>query len=308
MAFKPADYLNKLVVTDGDLAAELLSRGWQASVAFEHANVRRPDIVHDVAGAFLDAGAKVLVTNTAAANALCLADLLESDAGTTAEGLAEVLKLNRQGAAICRAATREHPAEELWVFGAMGPTERLLTLEEVDQTTVHEAYKAQAESLAEGGVDAILCRSFSEIQTLVIAVRAAAEATGLPVIGSMTFDCGPEQTETTLGVTVPQACAELVEAGAAMVGCDCGENPDGAPAVVGLMRERCDLPIWVKVNAGMPQLAEGRVVYPESPEEFAERLPALREAGASFVGGCCGARGEHIAAMAAAQRARRRGG
>jgi methionine synthase I (cobalamin-dependent) len=128
----------------------------------------------------------------------------------------------------------------------------------------------------------------------------------LPVIGSMTFDSGPEQVETALGTTVPQACAEMAEAGAAVVGCDCGDSPDSAPAVVSLIRQSCDLPIWVKVDAGQPELVEGRVVYPETPQEFAGRLKPLAQQGANFVGGCCGASAGHIAALAAIRNKPRR--
>jgi methionine synthase I (cobalamin-dependent) len=186
----------------------------------------------------------------------------------------------------------------LLVFGAVGPIERLLLLDEIGESALSEAYARQAEALAAGGADAILCRSFVEVGALVVAIRAAIQATGLPVIGSMTFDSGPEQVETALGTTVPQACAEMAEAGAAVVGCDCGDSPDSTPAVVSLIRQSCGLPIWVKVDAGLPELVEGRVVYPETPPEFAGRLESLVQEGANFVGGCCGASAGHVAALA----------
>jgi len=298
MAFDITHYRNTLVVTDGDWRSELFLRGWKGTSDLERANLSKPDIVRDVAEAFLDAGAKVLVTSTAGANVLSLAERL--DAKDMTEN--EILAMNREGAAICRAAASEYPAKDLLVFGAMGPTEQLLMLNEIEDATLHDAYETQAGALAAGGVDAILCRSFTEIQALSIAVKAATSATGLPVVGSMTFDCGPEQTETTLGVTIPQACAEMVDAGASVVGCDCGENPDAAQAVVTLMRQSCGLPIWVKINAGVPQLVEGRVAYPETPDEFTRRLAPLAQAGANFVGGCHGASVDHIAAMAASRK------
>ena len=300
MTFDPADYRNRLVVTDGDFRRELFLRGRRRSARVERENLQRPDIVRDVAEAFLDAGAKVLVTNTMGANAMALAGELKS--GDVTED--EILAMNRQGAAICRAAASEHPAPGLLVFGAMGPTEQLLMLGEVAETDLYDAYQAQAQALAAGGADAILCPGFSEIRALTVAGRAAGAAAELPVIGSMTFDCGPELNETALGVTVPQALAGLAEAGAAMVGCDCADRPDATEAVVSLIRGSCDLPIWVKVNAGAPQLLDGEVVYPETPKEFAGRLTGLADAGASFIGGGRGVTTEHITAMAAAQRAR----
>ncbi len=300
MAFDPADYRHKIILTDGDSAAEFFARGWSETTPIEYANTKRSDMVSDVAAAFLDAGARLLVTNTARANTLSFPGLSEAGDPSTDE----VIAMNRQGAAICRTVVREHPARNVLVVGAMGPGERLLTLNEIDEAALSAAYGTQAAALADGGVDAILCRAFTEIQAAVIAVRAAIEATGLPVIGTMVFDSGPEQTETTLGVAVPQACIELAEAGVAAMGCDCGRNPDGIPMVVGLMREACDLPIWVKIDAGPAELAEGRVVYPETPQAFAERISALIDAGAGLVGGCCGVTVEHLTAASEMLKAR----
>jgi len=262
----------------------------------EQANLRRPEIVKDIADAFLDAGAGVLVANTAGANRITLASMVQAE--EISEG--DIAAMARQGAAICRAAISDWPGSDCLVFGEMGPTGKLLLLDEIDATELYSAYAAQAEALAEGGADAIICQSFTEIESLCVAIRAAVGGTGLPVIGSMSFDCGADRTETTLGVTPPQACAAMLEAGACVIGADCGVSPDDLPAAVALMRQSCQVPIWVKVNAGTPQVQEGRVVYPETPEEFARRLPALVKAGANLVGGCCGASAEHIASLAAA--------
>lgn len=292
VSFNPADYRKHVVQMDGDQRGTFHARGWPDSNIPEEANVKRPDIVRDAADAFLDAGAKVLTTNTVGAPELVLGGEGESDDA----GRRGVLEICRAGASIHRAAVSDHPAEDLLVFGALGPTERLLMFGEIDEGALDACYRTLAEALAAGGADAILCCSFTEIRALCVAVRAAEAATGLPVIGGMVFDSGPDQAETSLGVTVPQACAELAEVGVAAVGCGCGGNPDGMPALVALMRQACELPIWVKVDAGLPQLVDGRVAHPELPSEFALRMGALAAAGANFVGGCCGASPEHTAA------------
>jgi methionine synthase I (cobalamin-dependent) len=271
---------------------------WPAPRCPEAANLSHPEAVREVAEAFLDAGAEVLETNTAVANAMALAD--EIARGEVRE--ADLTAMNQAGAAVCRAAVSGFPLKGRLVVGAMGPGERLLLLKEVEEEALYQAYAAQARALAAGGADAILCRSFREMDALCLAVRAAAETTSLPVIGSMVFDCGPDRTETTLGVTAPQACAALREAGAWAVGCNCGQSPDSAAAVLTLMRQCWEGPIWVKIHPGLPQVDEGKVVYPESPEAFAARLPVLAAAGANFVGGCCGASVEHIAALVASRR------
>ena len=271
-----------------------MARGWNRPNFCEAANIERPDCVRDIGEAFLDAGAEILVTNTDAANAMALAQRPELK-DLTPERLAEIC---RRGAEIFRRSVNDFPSKDRYVFGAIGQVQQLVMLGEVSENDLADAYQNQAKSLADGGVDAILCRSFCELAALQTAVRAA-HATGLPVIATMAFDCGPDQTETTLGVSVPQMCEALSSEGVAALGCDGGESPDSAARVVALLRKSTpDLPIWAAVSAGHPQLLDGRAVYTETPDAFAARAKALAAAGANFIGGRRGATPAHIAALA----------
>ncbi|MFH1418018.1 MAG: homocysteine S-methyltransferase family protein [Planctomycetota bacterium] len=298
MTFSPGDYRNQLLIAAGDSRGELLLRGWSFSDPIERANLTRPQLVRDAAEAFLDAGADVLVTITHGANAVALAQGSESGH----PGEVDVGEINRRGAELFRAAVSDYPAGGRYVLGGIGPVEQLLMLDEIEEQALYDAYAAQAKALASGGVDGILCQSFTELDSLLVAVRAAIATTNLPVIGAMTFDSGAERTETALGVTAPQACEALMDAGAAGVGCDGGESPDGVAGAVALVRASGESPIWASISPGLPELMDGEVVYPESPEDFASRLPVLVDAGASFVGGGRGTSVEHIAALAQAKR------
>jgi 5-methyltetrahydrofolate--homocysteine methyltransferase len=292
--FDPASYRNEIILAGSEFRTTLCGLGMDAAPPATGLSPQQVETIRAVADAYLTAGARGLVTFTDDANAIAMAEAIE--AGETAvEVLATV---NREAAASCRVAIESHGAAGCWVLGAIGPVEPLLTLGEIDPAALSDAYRTQAAALAQGGVDGILCRSFVEIEALVVAVTAAREASGLPVVASMTFDCGPESSETTMGVTVPQACQSLVEAGAAMVGCDRGRQPDGVSALVSLMRESCGLPIWVEVNAGLPELDDQRLVYPETPNAFGERFTSLAEAGASIIGGGHGVTPAHIAELA----------
>jgi methionine synthase I (cobalamin-dependent) len=293
MPFILADYRNKLVIAAGDMRLELTRRGWPQSESPEPANLRRPEIVQDVAESFLEAGARALVTNTMGANGVRLSE--EIAAGSLPAG--ELWMINREGAAICRRAVANHPAGPVPILGAMGPPGKLLMFAEVGEQELSEAYARQTEALADGGVDAILCCGFTEIEALTAAISAARRVANLPVIGSMVFDSGPNQNETTLGVTVPQACMAIAEAGGTIIGYESGDGPDNAAAVVALMRESGDLPIFARVTAGIPQLIDGQVVYTETPEEYAKRLAPVVKAGAGLVGGGRGASVEHVAAL-----------
>jgi methionine synthase I (cobalamin-dependent) len=186
----------------------------------------------------------------------------------------------------------------------MGSLQRLLLLGEVNERSVTEAYRAQALALAESGVDGLICRRFREMEALRLAARAAA-TTQLPLVACMTFDCGAEFMETSMGASVAQACEILREVGAAVIGCDGGENPDALPALVAEMQKHWQGPIWASTDAGTPLLTDGKLTYSDKPANFAARLPALRAAGANFVGGGRGATTDHIAALAAAGKSRK---
>lgn len=291
MAFDPANYRKKITLAGGDFSVEYRVRALPPTGRFEPAILQSPDIIQAIAESFLAAGATVLVTSTDRANAASAVDL-GLDEATTME---QVRTINRNAAVLCRQAVAEVAPSSALVFGGIGPVEQLLSLEEIDFSVLSAAYHAQAHALAEGGADAILCRSFTELEALCLAVTAAKQATGLPVIGSMAFDCGPQHTETSMGVTVPQACAAL--AGADGVGCDHAEYPDRLPEIVSLVRDSSDLPIWVEINAGRAELIDGQARFPETPQVFGERLEAVARAGASFIGGGYGATASHIAAL-----------
>jgi methionine synthase I (cobalamin-dependent) len=126
---------------------------------------------------------------------------------------------------------------------------------------------------------------------------AAARATGLPVVACMVFDAGKSKDRTMTGATPEQTAAALTEAGADVIGANCGQGIAGYVPVCLRLRASTDRPIWIKANAGLPLLVEGRVVYHTSPEEFAGHIPALVGAGASFVGGCCGTSPAYIRAV-----------
>ncbi|MCG8409464.1 MAG: homocysteine S-methyltransferase family protein [Phycisphaerales bacterium] len=294
VVFDPADYRNEIVLGGGDWAVELSARGVLQTGLWERTYVDQPDIVREISSAFLDAGAAVLVTNTDRVNDVALAKSLES--GDIAPE--DISAINRAASAAFRSAADGFSGPTPSVFGTIGPVEPLMTLNEIKESVLLAAYRTQSEALAAGGADAIVCRSFTELEALLVAVQGAKEGSGLPVVGSMTFDCGPEYTETTMGVTVPQACQALTKAGVSMVGCDRGEYPDGTVSIVTLFRASCDLPIWVEINAGQAELEEERSVYAETPKAYSERFKPIAEAGATMIIGGYGASVEHIVEMA----------
>ena len=262
-------------VTDGAWGTQLLARGLGAGETPDAWNLEHPDRVEAVARAYVEAGSRVILTNTFGANRIRLAghDL----AGCAAE-------INRAGAAISRRAA----AGRALVFASVGPTGKLAAAGEVSEDALREAFAEQARALSEGGADGIVVETMADPAEARAAV-AAAKATGLPVVACFTFDAGKDRDRTMTGVTPEAAVKALTEAGADAVGANCGRGIEAyAPLCRRLNDAARGLPVWIKPNAGLPEVVDGRTVYRTTPEAFAKHVPALIEAGASFVGGCCG--------------------
>ncbi|MGB9619055.1 MAG: homocysteine S-methyltransferase family protein, partial [Armatimonadota bacterium] len=158
----------------------------------------------------------------------------------------------------------------------------------------------QAAILAESGVDCLIIETMTDVRETRIDVKAAKDATGLPVIASMAFDTAGGSFRTMMGDTVDKAVLELAEAGADVIGVNCGTiDPMEAAQVIERMRSLTGLPLVAQPNAGKPELADGQVKFDLGPEEFADGVARCFEAGATLVGGCCGTTPAHISALAA---------
>jgi methionine synthase I (cobalamin-dependent) len=173
------------------------------------------------------------------------------------------------------------------VFASMGPTGVVLMMGQVRPETVEEAFTEQAAALADAGADALVVETMSDPAEARLAV-AAAHGTGLPVVACMVFDSGKDHDRTMMGTTPEQAAEILLEAGADLIGSNCGQGIAGFVPICRRLATASGLPAWIKANAGLPQMRGGQTVYAQTPAEFAEYVPSLVKAGAGFVGGCCG--------------------
>ncbi len=275
-----------VTVADGGWSTQLQMRGLPLDVMAETGNLTHPALVIDLARAYLATGARFITTNTFAANRLTL------EKRRVKHGVAE---LNRRGAELAREAIADRDA---LVAGSIGPSGKILAVREATPAQLTSVFEEQARALAEGGADVLVLETFSELAEILLAVKIAKDAAGLPVIASMSFDSGPQRTRTMMGARAEECAAALEDAGADVVGCNCGAGAGTIlPAVVAL-RGATKLPLWVKPNAGMPELEGEKVVYKQTPEEFAGHFPPLLDAGATIVGGCCGTGPAHIRRLA----------
>lgn len=275
----------KILVSDGAMGTELQKRGMPVGVCPEEFNVSHPDIVQGIYKDYYDAGADLVTTNTFGANRSRLA--MHGFENRVREFCVKSVELAR--------AVR---TEGKFVAGDMGPTGDLI--EPLGPRTAEEAYDIfaeQAEALAEGGVDVIFIETMMAAEEIEIAIRAAKEKTHLPVVATMTFELGKAGLRTMWGVDIASAVRRLSDAGADVIGSNCGKGFDEMIAIIGEMRPLTTKPVIAQSNAGIPEWVDGISVYKETPEIIEPKAREIVNLGVNIIGGCCGTGPEHIRKM-----------
>jgi len=273
------------VITDGGWGTQLQQRGLGPGDCPDAWNLDRPKKVEEVARAYVDAGSQLILTNTFGANRFILAR----------HGLEDkVAEINRSGVEISRRAAGERAK----VFASLGPSGVMLVMGEVSEGELQDAFAVQAEAMAAAGADAIVLETMTDPAEARLAVAAARE-TGLAVVACMTFDSGPDNDRTMMGTTPEEAAEQMAAAGADVIGSNCGQGISGMVKICRRLKAATELPVWIKANAGLPELVDGQTVFRQTAEEFADHVPQLAEAGAAFIGGCCGTTPAFIEAVAA---------
>jgi len=289
ISLKLAEFARTVRVSDGAWGTTLQALGLEAGAPPELWNQQKPSAVEQVAREYVEAGSDVILTNTFGGSRLALAP--HGAAGRATDLVTAGAKLSRNAA-----------GNDVKVFGSIGPTGKIVMMDEVPREELFAAFAETAVALQAGGVDAIVLETFNELTEAELALDAVRKATPeLPVIVCMTFASGPENTATLMGETPADLAAMAQAHGASGVGANCGTGPDNYVKVAPLLREATSLPVWIKPNAGLPQVdAQGRTRFPMGPEDFAGYVGDLLAAGANFLGGCCGTTPEHIRAIRAA--------
>jgi len=269
-------------VTDGAMGTMLYGKGLFLNVCYDELNLSQPDVIRDVHREYVRAGAEVIETNTFGANPVKLAQ----------HGLAgDTETINAAAARIARDAAGTRAA----VVGAIGPLG--IRIEPFGETSLEEARDAfarQAAGLVAGGVDGFLLETFSDVEELRTAVDGVRRTSDLPIIAQMTVG---EDGRTYFG-TAPSDFGPAIEAmGVDAVGVNCSVGPHGVLEAIEQLARVVTLPLTAMPNAGLPRDVGGRKMYMASPEYMASYAKRIVEAGAKFVGGCCGTTPEHIKAM-----------
>lgn len=274
-----------ILLCDGAMGTELQNRGLPTGACPEEYNIIHPEIVQAIHSDYYNAGSDIVETNTFGGNRARLQ--VHDFERRVAEFNTKAVELARE---VCPAGR--------CVAGSMGPTGDII--EPLGPRSTQEAYDIfaeQAEALAAGGVDAVFVETMMAAEEAEIAIKAVKERTGLPVVATMTFEAGKAGLRTMWGVDVPTAVQRLTDAGADIVGSNCGRGFDDMVAIVQEMRPLTSKPMVAQSNAGIPESVDGVAVYKETPDSLKPKAQQLLELGVNVLGGCCGTGPEHIKMM-----------
>jgi 5-methyltetrahydrofolate--homocysteine methyltransferase len=275
-----------VLLSDGALGTMLQSKGLKPGECPELWNITHRAEVKEIAEAYLGAGSDIISTNSFGGSRLKLSQY----------GLGErCAEINHAAAAIYREAA----GNSRHVAGSIGPTGKMLLMGDVTEKELLDAFTEQAIALEQGGADIIIIETMSAADEASLAVRAARAATTCTVIITMTFSIDPNGNyHTMMGVSPGEMVILMKEAGAHIIGSNCGNGIRDMIAIAKAIRSADDtIPVIIQANAGLPELIEGRTVYRESPEMMAAFIPDLIKAGVNIIGGCCGTTPAHIKAL-----------
>ncbi len=273
----------KVLVADGAMGSLLMQKGLKTGECPELLNLTNPDIFAEIATEYLNAGADIIQTNSFGGSILKLNDF---DLGDNSR------EINEAAARI----VSEVVNGKAYVSGSIGPTGKML--EPFGDTTPGEmldGFKIQVSGLISGGADLICIETMTDINEALLAIEASKLVdSSIPIMATMTFNKTGDEYFTMMGVSIEAAVEGLSNAGADILGSNCGNGIDKMIEIAKKYKSLTDKTIIIQSNAGLPEIKDGKLFYPETPQYFAERANEMFKIGVSIVGGCCGTTPEYI--------------
>ena len=283
----------EILIADGAMGSLLMARAKDLikGKSPEFINLSRPDILEEVASLYLEAGADIVQTNTFGGSPLKLSDYSLDD---------KTEEMNRSAVL----AVKKVVEGKAYVSASCGPSGKMLKpYGNVDQDAMYYNFFRQLKVVIEAGADIVCVETMLDVKEAVLAIKAAKSiSTSIPVMATMTFDKTPRGFFTVMGVNIEKAAKELEAAGADIIGSNCGNGIENMILIAREYKKHTSLPLIIQSNAGLPEMKEDMVIYPETPEFMAEKSKELAAAGVSIIGGCCGTTPDHIRAMGQAIR------
>jgi 5-methyltetrahydrofolate--homocysteine methyltransferase len=274
----------EVIVGDGALGTMLMERGLKIGDPPEGFNLTKQDILADIALQYLEAGAEIISTNTFGASPLRLQQF----------SLEDKLEAINRGAV---EAVRRVVQDRAYVSGSIGPSAQMLPpFGDTDPEDIFLSFQSQIRILLAAGVDLICIETMTDIaegKLVIEAVRSL--STDIPIMATATFNASPQgEFRTVMGSSVKFAAEELENAGANIVGSNCGNGMESMVGIAREFRKFAKAPIAIQGNAGLPVVEGDKLIYSETPEYVAEKAKELLLHGVQIIGGCCGTRPDHI--------------
>jgi 5-methyltetrahydrofolate--homocysteine methyltransferase len=275
---------DSIILLDGAIGTELDKRGLMGRA---RNNLDAPEIVLEIQREYVECGCDALTANTLTMNRIFIE--------THNLGIS-VQDVNKAGVEIARQAA----GKERYVLGNLSSTGQLLEpYGTYKESQFYDAFSEQAEILAESGIDGFIIETMFDLREALCALRACKENLSLPVVVSIAFSTEEKGGRTMMGDSAEQCAKSLTDAGADVVGANCGDlDPAQMAVVVSYLKSATTLPILAQPNAGRPKLIGDKTVFEMAPAQFADGIAECFRAGAKLVGGCCGTSPEHIHAVA----------
>ncbi|MDD2568407.1 MAG: homocysteine S-methyltransferase family protein [Clostridia bacterium] len=289
MSFLEDVQRGKHLLFDGAMGTMLEKKGLGLSGGVN--NIEHQDVVTTVHKEYIAAGSDCILTNTFSLNKI-YADTHNLDI--------DLKQANIMGVAAAKKAV-QNAGRKIYIFGDLGPTGLMLKpLGLGEPEEILAAYKDQAKVLADEGVDGFMVETMFDVEEALLAIKAIREVSKLPIVASVTFSTPAKGGRTIMGNSAADCAKKFTEAGACVVGTNCGDiDIKDLANIIANMKEAVDTPLILQANAGKPELVDLVTSYNMSPADYAANMADCLKAGAQILGGCCGTTPDHIAALKA---------
>jgi len=278
----------EVIVADGAMGTLLMdmAKDLPQGSCTEVINLDQPELLENVASMYFQAGSEIIQTNTFSASPIKLA-------GFNMEEKTE--EVNKNAVRAVRNAVKD----KAYVSASCGPSGKLIApLGNIEESVMYDNYYRQLKAIIEEEPDIICIETMSDINEIKLAISASKNLSSkIPVMATMTFEVTTRGYFTMMGVNIETAANELKNAGADIIGSNCGNGSDNMILIAEEFSKHSTLPLLIQSNAGLPELRGEETFYPESPEFMANKAKELIKTGVSIIGGCCGSTPDHIKAI-----------
>jgi 5-methyltetrahydrofolate--homocysteine methyltransferase len=274
-----------VIVGDGSLGTLLYRYGLKQGEPPESFTLTKPHILEEIASLYLEAGAEIITTNSFGGSSLRLQQFsMDKDADA----------INRRAAE----AVRKAVGRRAYVSASIGPTARLKPLGDADPDEVYASFRNQIHALLAGSADIVCVETMTDLDEAILAVKAARSLDPrTPIMATMTFNKTPRGFFTIMGVSIARAAEALQDAGASIIGSNCGNGSENMVEIAREFVQHSRLPVAIQSNAGLPVAGESGLSYPETPDFLARKADEMLKLGVQIIGGCCGTGPDHIRAI-----------